>query len=219
MCFSASASFVASGVLGVVGVASIKTVQSKSQIPLASIPILFAIQQFIEGFLWLSLTNSGYVGLEESTTYIFLFFAQVVWPFLVPFAMFYLEKDKLRKKILGYLTLFGAAVSMYLAFCITFYPITGSISSNHISYIIDYPHSQSWFSGVFYFIPTVFPALISSVKGMRLFGLTILISFIVTKVFFAEHVVSVWCYFAAVLSVLIYFILKKMTKQEISPNR
>jgi hypothetical protein len=183
MCFSASASFVASGVLGAVGVVSIKSVQSKSQIPFASLPLLFAIQQFTEGFLWLSLTNSDYAGFQESTTYAFLFFAQVVWPFLVPFAMFYMEKDEFRKKMLRYLTLFGAAVSMYLAFCITFYPISGSISSYHISYEIDYPHVQGWYSGLFYFIPTVIPALLSTVKGVRLFGLTIFISFVVAKVF------------------------------------
>jgi hypothetical protein len=213
MCFSASASFVASGILGAVGVASLKTAKSKSQIPLATIPVLFAVQQLTEGFLWLSLTNSGYAGLEASSTYIFLFFAQVVWPFLVPFAMFYLEKDKFRKKVLGYLTLFGAAVSIYLALCITFYPITGSVSANHISYEIHYPQAQWWFFGVFYFVPTVFPALISSVKGMRLFGLTILISFIVTKVFFSEHVVSVWCYFAAILSAIILVILRNLVKK------
>ena len=55
MCFSASASFVASAALLTGGVATLKQTTNNGQIPFASIPLLFGAQQLMEGFLWLSL--------------------------------------------------------------------------------------------------------------------------------------------------------------------
>ena len=80
MCFSAGASFGAGAILSVVGVASIRKAQSPSKILFASIPLLFAMQQITEGFLWLSVTDPTYASLEQVTTFGFLFFAQVAWP-------------------------------------------------------------------------------------------------------------------------------------------
>ena len=54
MCFSATASFVASGALSALGVATLRATQRKAEIPFATIPLLFGIQQFVEGVLWLS---------------------------------------------------------------------------------------------------------------------------------------------------------------------
>lgn len=87
MCFSANASFTAGTVLTVIGAISVRKVRVPSQIFFASIPIIFAIQQFSEGFLWLSLTKPAFAELKVSMTFIFLFFAQIVWPFWVPFAV------------------------------------------------------------------------------------------------------------------------------------
>ena len=91
MCFSASASFGAGIVLSVIGIASLKKVQHASQIPFAALPLIFAIQQFSEGILWLVLPNLEYLILRQVITYVFLFFAQIVWPVWVPFAILLLD--------------------------------------------------------------------------------------------------------------------------------
>ena len=49
MCFSATASFTVGVVLSVIGVVTIKMTRRKEEIPFAMIPLLFGIQQFIEG--------------------------------------------------------------------------------------------------------------------------------------------------------------------------
>ena len=54
MCFSATASFSAGTVLTVLGVATMRATRRKAEIPLASIPLLFGLQQIVEGMLWLS---------------------------------------------------------------------------------------------------------------------------------------------------------------------
>jgi len=84
-------------ILSTIGVISLKQVKTASQIPFASIPLIFAAQQFTEGVLWLALPSSTNLILQTITTYIFLFFAQVLWPIWVPFSILKLEMDKRKR--------------------------------------------------------------------------------------------------------------------------
>ncbi|MDP3557031.1 MAG: hypothetical protein Q8T03_06620 [Bacteroidota bacterium] len=220
MCFSASASFGVSAILMAGGVITLKKTYLKSQIPFAAIPIIFSIQQFIEGVLWLSLTTTAYASWHKPATYIFLTFAQIIWPTLVPFSMLLLEKNSKKRKIISIILLIGIAISLYLAYCILFYAVNSSISKYHISYDLDYPHLNSAFNigGVFYLIATVAPAFISSVKKMNIIGVTLVISFVISRVFFFENLVSVWCFFAATISVIVFYIIAAYSIPEKAPN-
>jgi hypothetical protein len=80
MCFSAGASFTAGVLLTFVGTETIKKVHKPSQIVFACIPAFFALQQFSEGALWLTMNHAGYVALQTVVTYIFIVMAQIVWP-------------------------------------------------------------------------------------------------------------------------------------------
>jgi hypothetical protein len=53
VCFSATANFVGSGVLGSIGVVTLSRVKHKRELLFASLPTLFALHQFMEGFVWL----------------------------------------------------------------------------------------------------------------------------------------------------------------------
>ena len=77
MCFSATASFGASIVLSAIGVVSIKKVQHHYQCMFAAIPLLFAIQQFSEGILWLTLPYPDLHYFQSVTTLFYLVFAQI----------------------------------------------------------------------------------------------------------------------------------------------
>lgn len=215
MCFSAGASFGVSAVLIVAGIATIKQTKYPSQIPFALIPLLFGIQQFIEGFLWLSLTKDNYSDFHEPTTYIFLVFAQVVWPALVPYSIWRLETDKFRKRILLYLTFIGLFISVYVIYCLFNFSVDSLISGSHIRYDMEYQYNFFRFSGLLYFVPTVIPSFVSSKKYMFVFGLLILTSFVVTKVFYEEYIVSIWCYFAAAISLTIFFLIKGFNKKKV----
>jgi len=214
MCFSASASFGISAVLLVGGIATVKKVNTPTQLPFAVIPIIFSIQQFIEGILWLSLTNTNNTDWHQPATLIFLIFAQVVWPFWVPFSIYLMEPDPKRKKILAAILSIGTLISFYLAYCIMFYDVNSSISTFHIRYNVNNPTPKYLLnlSAVLYFIPTVFPTFISSVKKMNIIGITLVTSFAISKLFFAENVVSVWCFFAAAISVVVFYIIASVVQ-------
>lgn len=201
MCFSASASFIAGGVLSTAGVATLKKTTKKSEVPYASVPLLFGIQQTIEGFLWLSF-QYNWLLVQSVTTLLFSFFAYSLWPFFMPFAVRLLEPDLFRKKILSYLLVIGTAVSLYLLYFIVRYPVTAEILRHNIAYTetIPFAHNMFWF----YAMAGVGSCLVSSHRYINIFGLLVTASIAITYWFYAFAFVSVWCFFAAGLSVVVY---------------
>jgi hypothetical protein len=210
MCFSAGASFGAGVILSAIGIASLKKTNEPSQYAFASIPLIFAVQQISEGFLWIALSNEGYARMENISTYIFLFFAQIVWPSWVPLAVLKFEPDIKRKKILRLLFGIGLVVSAYMAYCLIAFPVDALLIGNHISYIQNYPVTAGRFGGVLYLIASITPALVSSIKKMPALGFAILISYVIALAFYKGYIVSVWCFFAAVISGIVYFILPRV---------
>ena len=67
MCFSAGASFAGGAVLSVVGIATQGKVRKPKQRLFAVIPLLFALQQFAEGILWITLKSGEHVWLQNVT--------------------------------------------------------------------------------------------------------------------------------------------------------
>lgn len=213
MCFSSEASFIASAVLCVTGVVTIKKIKNKSQLLFASIPLLFSIQQFSEGFVWVSKVNIKYAYFEYPAIYIFLVFALVIWPIIVPISITLIEPNVKRKKVLKYLSAMGILLSFYMIYTLLFCNISAQITSFHIHYQIEYPLMFMKFKGLFYFIPIVVSIFISSIRRMNIFGFVLVFSYVFTFVFFHEYITSVWCFFAAILSGLILFIIIESNKE------
>lgn len=209
MCFSAEASFTSGILLAVIGVATIKQTTKSSQIPFASIPLIFAIQQLTEGFLWLALKERIDPSWQTLFTYAFLVIAQVIWPFWVPLSIYLLEQKPGRKKLFLLLTAIGAAISITILFRLVFYLVYAAIEDHHIVYHLRFPVVVRYLGASCYFIATVIPCFASSVKRMRLLGFLILLSYIVALLFYAKYAISVWCFFSAIISSVVFFISRK----------
>lgn len=218
MCFSANASFGAGVVLTVIGVASIKKTHHPSQLLFASIPFIFGVQQLSEGVLWLSIPNPKYFQIQKIFTYVYLFFAQVVWPIWVPIAILLLEKFQTRKNLQRALLVAGLIVGIYLAFCLFAFDVTASISGKHISYTQIYPPALKYYVIVFYGLATVFTPFCSHIKHMWLLGTTIMISYVITAIFYQHYILSVWCFFSSIISLSIYFIMVEISNKEKENN-
>jgi len=218
MCFSAGASFGAATILSTIGVLSIKKAQSPSDTVFASIPMLFAIQQLAEGVLWLALSNPSYAWLQQGATYIFLVFAQVIWPLLVPVSILLLEKKEERKKVQKVLIGIGAVISVYLGFCLLFYNVQASIVGYHISYELDFPPTFGGVGSLLYVIATIVPPFFSSYKRMWTLGTAILISYIITMIFYTDYIISVWCFFASIISIAVLAIMYEIKKANDESN-
>jgi hypothetical protein len=207
MCFSAEASFAGGVLLSVIGTTAVKKVTRQPQRLFSAIPFLFGFQQFAEGVLWTTLKSGKYDELQNFTTYVFLITALIIWPILIPLSMWFMEESKWRKKILTGLIVIGGALALFYASCLLSYNVSPRIQSFHIQYVDNFPISPVRIAFVFYLVATITPLFISSVRRMWIFGVLIAVSCIVTSV-------SIWCFFAALISAIIYWILLEPNKRK-----
>ena len=137
MCFSATASFVAGTTLSAIGVATITKVKHRSELPFAMIPLLFGIQQIIEGVIWLTFSHDAPL-LKQTMTYIYSVFSHVLWPIYVPFAFRVLETTPWRRTAMLWFQAAGLTVGLYLLYFIVTRPVVAQIIGQHIVY--ESPH-------------------------------------------------------------------------------
>ncbi len=208
MCFSAEASFAGAAVLTTVGVFSIRKATKPSLLLFASIPVFFGIQQCAEGILWMSLPNPAYHLLSKVATTLFMLFAELFWPIIVPLSMLFMETLRRRRQVLWLLLGMGAVLILYNAYCLLFFNVTPEIMAHHIRYNIDFPRSLRLYVTLVYITVTVTPFFVSSIKRTHVLGLMVLLSLWVTYFFYRQYLISVWCFWGALMSVVIYWILR-----------
>jgi hypothetical protein len=207
MCFSAGASFTAGVLLTVVGSETVRKVHKPSQIAFASIPVFFAAQQFAEGALWLTIGQAGHAGAERLFTYLFLVMAQIVWPILVPLSVLLLERNKTRRRILHVLLVAGVATGLYYAYRLIAYPMHAEIVGKHVVYQDNTFNSLGLITTILYLFATVAALVVSSTKRVYVLGIIMGLSFIVSALFYIRCLTSVWCFFAAVMSFWVFYIV------------
>jgi hypothetical protein len=200
MCFSASASFTASGVLTVIGVGSVAQTKTKRGLMYAAVPLVFAVQQLIEGFEWLAPVGSA---ASVALAYGFLFFAVILWPTYVPIAVYLIEPRKDKKQVLMTFIVLGSIISVYAI--VNFLLIPPSATNTlccHVIYSFKMP--LKFAVGGAYAVATCGSLLLSSRHWVKIMGVVSALSLIVAYFYTAVSFVSVWCYFAALLSTLVF---------------
>ncbi len=210
MCFSATASFTAAGILSLIGALSLKTVRKdKSLYLLASIPLFFALQQAAEGVLWLQLPEAK-TGLTEFSTAVFLIIAFLIWPILIPLALWRAERIPWRKNLISVFVAAGVAWSVYMIVSLSFFTPQAQIVNNSIQYTANYYslNALSYFT-LLYISIVLGPTFISSLRYLWVFGFFAIISALFSYQIYTENFTSVWCFFAALISMEIYLVLRE----------
>jgi hypothetical protein len=213
MCFSPEASFTGGLIISAIGIAAVTKIHKPEHLLFASIPLFFGIQQFMEGALWLTIPNPDYINTERFCTYIFLVMADVLWPVMIPLSVLFMEKNPKRKRILRILLIMGITLSAYYAICMVSYSVTPEISGYHIHYKTDFPKSLAMVAFIVYLIVTITPLFVSSIKKTHLLGVLMFLSCCVTAIFFTQFLTSVWCFFAALISGVIFWILSDSKRE------
>jgi hypothetical protein len=218
MCFSPEASFAGGIIISAIGVTTVRKVHNPSQIVFASIPLFFGIQQIAEGFLWMTLPDHDFINIQKISTYLFLVMAVVIWPLMIPVSILLMEKNIKRKRILRLLTVIGLSLSFYYAFCLLRFTVNPEISGYHILYKNDFPPAFSNPVFAVYLVVTITPLFISGIKRTWLLGILMTLSCLVTAIFFRQYLTSVWCFFAALISGVVFWILSD-SKRNFTLNR
>ena len=137
----------------------------------------------------------------------FLVMAQVIWPVMIPLSVLFMEESEKKQQILKILLLLGVILSIYYASCLIFFNVHPQINGYHIVYKNDFPVFLMPFSFILYLTSTITPLFVSSIKRTHLMGILMTFSCLVTAFFFTQYLTSVWCFFAALLSGIVYWIL------------
>ena len=117
-----------------------------------------------------------------------------------------LEAVPWRKKTLFTFGAIGISVGFYLLYLIINRPVVAEVIGRHIVYVL--PHFYSIPVMVLYVMATCFSCFFSSHGFVRIFGGLAFLSIIGTYVVDKMALFSIWCFFAAVLSLMIYFHLR-----------
>lgn len=200
MCFSATASFTAGTLLLGAGVLTVKSARGPRELPLAAIPLLFSIQQLVEGVVWLTFRYEAPL-LNAAMTYAYAFFSHVLWPVYVPVAVLLVEPPGWRRTTLGAFSAAGAAVAAYLMYMLVAFPVVSRAIGQHIEYV-----SPHFFAGAVmsvYLLSTALSPMVSTHRWVKIFGVLALASFAAAYYFYTRWFISVWCLFAAVLSLVL----------------
>jgi Family of unknown function (DUF6629) len=201
MCFSATANFVGSGALGAGGVATLTKVKHRRELLFAALPTLFAIHQFIEGFVWLGLDGILSRTVAHNMGAAFMLYAQGLLPFLLPLSVLLFEPNaKSRRRMLPFAVL-GGATALYILWALTAYPLQLYVRANSIVYANQATNNTAVAS--LYVIATCGSLFFSKIRMMVMFGAANLAILLVVLAFKSYAFTSLWCAYAAVASVII----------------
>jgi len=202
MCFSAEADFVSGAVIGVIGVVTLTKVQKPRELALGILPLAFALHQIVEGFVWQSLSDPAPHQGDGVAVYMYVVFAWVVLPILAPLAILLVERDRRRRNAMWIFVAFGSLAGVYLLGAVMSNDITAHIAEHTIQY--GGAGGYADIATALYVIATCGAPLLSSYRQIRWFGVANIAAVAVIAAVQAEGLTSVWCAWAAVVSVLIY---------------
>ncbi|HEV2601326.1 MAG TPA: DUF6629 family protein [Candidatus Babeliales bacterium] len=209
MCFSATASFASAAILAALGISAIKIAGRHSPLRyFAASPIIFALQQFCEGAIWISATNQPLDALISIiAAHIFLIIAFLVWPIWIPLVAWYPETDRLRKNLLLLPLTSGILFGIHTVTRMYQQGVWAKITDHHILYPSYGSTEHVSLTSLLYCIAVITPLFISSKRYAWLLGTAIAGSLGFTLMWYSNHVTSVWCFFSAVLSSLVIYIV------------
>ena len=199
MCFSAPASFTAGAALTAAGIVTQPRAKTLGERLYAAVPLFFGIQQLLEGFQWLA-DKPG--PASQALGYAYLFFAYLFWPTFVPIVVYLIEKDPKRKQVLAAFIALGVAVSLASLYKLGSYPLVVTEVCHSLAYRVGTPTDMLGL--LLYVIATCGSMACARRPGLRLMAIVALIAFIVSDLAFTYAFASVWCFFAAILSVVIF---------------
>ena len=201
MCFSATANFVGSGVLGAVGVVTLTKVKHRRELLFASLPTLFAFHQFIEGFVWLGLDGILSKQVAHNMGAAFVLYAQGLLPFIMPLSVMLFERTRARRRAMMPFVILGGLLMLYMLWGLAAYPLQVWVQGNSIVYV-NRATNMTWVA-VLYIIATCGSLFFSKIPMMVAFGGANLFILLVVTAVKRYACTSLWCAYAAVASVII----------------
>jgi hypothetical protein len=196
------ANFTLTGMLLVIGVLTLKKVSHPAELVFASLPLLFGLHQFIQGFVWLGLYHMVSPRTLHIASMLFIFYAQAILPFWVPLAIWLLEPRSPRRQLIAALLVVGGLLMVYVVWGLLRQPTQVFIS--HYSLVYFNPHTQHLWVALIYILTTCGSLILSKSVAIQLFGLLNLLGLLLVYLIAQYSFTALWCLYAALVSVILY---------------
>jgi hypothetical protein len=220
MCFSATVSYSAAAVLVSMGIYAVQQARrlSPPYLMWALVPLFFGLQQACEGRVWEQL-EAGNTSEAIPFALGFHFFSHFLWLWWFPLCSYLSERGqgskttKFRKRLFGGCALLGAFAGTLVYSAMLFHPgwMSLAVREQSITYIFSNPYRSlvplPITPAALYALIILLPLIFSSHRFIRIFGWLAALSSGLVSLTIGYAYVSVWCFFAAVLSLhLVYMI-------------
>jgi hypothetical protein len=203
-------------VIGSIGVATLRHVREPRALLFASVPMLFAVHQFTEGFVWLGLDGRINPIALEHVTFLFMLYAEALLPLLMPVAVALMEPAGARRKAIIALCSVGGLVWAWNAWGLVFYP--NQVVADHHSIAYHNPLTRSLPMSGLYIIATCGALVLSTHRVVRMYGVLNVIALILVQLLREYAFASVWCFYAAIMSIIIYWQFRRQGIDIETPN-
>lgn len=208
MCFSAEADIVTGILVTGVGIDTMRHIGHDREAALAALPVLFGVHQLIEVGVWWGTEGRVSDSVFGASTFLYLVIAFGLLPWWVPAAVGAVEPDAVRRRWMRTLAGLGAAVSTALTVPVLMGPVSATDAGAHLAYSA--PLVWGGQLTVLYVAATCGALFLSSDRVVARYGIVNLIVVTTLAVLLTTGVVSLWCVWAAVSSVVVSIHLRRL---------
>jgi hypothetical protein len=144
----------------------------------------------------------------------FHFFSHFLWLWWLPLACHLVEPGKMRKRVIAGCAMFGAFAGTLVYSVMASHPewMTVTVREHSILYSHTVPYRSSIHlpltPAALYALTILVPLFISSHGRIRIFGVLTVLSMMFAAEIYSYAYVSVWCFFAAVLSLYLVYMIR-----------
>ena len=217
MCISASVSYSAAAVLVTAGLYTLReTMRLQHRYLLwALVPVFFGIQQGFEGLVWQEL-DEGNSRAAVPFALGFHFFSHFLWLWWLALCSYLVEPGKIRKRVIGGCALFGAFAGALVYSAMLFHPewMSVAVRQHSILYTFSVPFRGPFHIPItpaaLYALIILVPLFFSSHRQINIFGVLVALSMVLASQAYDYAFVSVWCFFAAVLSLYLVYMIPRL---------
>ncbi len=220
MCISASVSYSAAVVLASTGVYAVRQAR-RLQFPYwmwALIPVFFGIQQAFEGRVW-QMLDAGDADAAVPFALGFHFFSHFLWMWWLSLSSYLVEPVRIRRMAIGGCAIFGAFAGTLVYSVMLFHPdwMAVSVRDYSIVYTFSAPYRsfthQPITPAALYGLITLVPLILSSHRQIKIFGGLVALSSVLASEAYGYAYVSVWCFFAALLSLYLVYMIRLLAAE------
>jgi hypothetical protein len=226
MFFSATLSFATAAIVGASGLFAVYKSPNWRYWLFAAIPLLFAVQQFIEGRIWQQLERGGLTSTIPDLAASYVFIAEALWPIYIPLAVLLIETRRVRQYALVFAALIGILLFLFFSSLVSVGTYDAVIEGDCIRYsgcvelyqnfsLYPFSSAQKWtfsnleWTTVPFTLVTVGALLLSSNRHVRWFGYLAGLGIPLAVAIQPAAFVSVWCFFAALASLSVAYAVIK----------